>query len=77
MDALIAQLAQTQNIAVLILLLSVIAEAKFILMMRAEARTDRKEEREAALAIQEKTNVLLDKLRESIDQMRLTIAKKD
>lgn len=77
MDALISALAQTQNIAILVLAVCVIAEAKFILIIRAEARQDRMEERKEALAIQEKTNDLLDKLRESIDQMRLTIASKN
>lgn len=77
MDALIAALAQTQNIAIVVLAVCVIAEAKFIMIIRAEARQDRSEERKEALAIQEKTNDLLDKLRESIDQMRLTIASKD
>ena len=77
MDALISALAQTQNIAILVLAVCVIAEAKFILIIRAETRQDRMEERKEALAIQEKTNDLLDKLRESIDQMRLTIASKN
>lgn len=77
MDALIAALAQTQNIAIVVLAICVIAEAKFILIIRAETRQDRMEERKEALAIQEKTNDLLDKLRESIDQMRLTIASKN
>ena len=77
MDALIAALAQTQNIAIIVLAVCVVAEAKFILIMRSEARQDRSEERKEALAIQEKTNDLLDKLRESIDQMRFTIASKE
>ena len=77
MDALIAALAQTQNIAIIVLAVCVIAEAKFIMIMRSEARQDRQEERKEALAIQEKTNDLLDKLRESIDQMRFTIASKE
>lgn len=77
MDALIAQLAQTQNVAILVLAIVCIAQAKFILIIRSEAREDRSEERKEALAVQEKTNDLLDKLRESIDQMRLTIASKE
>lgn len=77
MDALISVLAQTQNIAIVVLAICVIAEAKFIMIMRSEARQDRQEERKEALAIQEKTNDLLDKLRESIDQMRFTIASKE
>ena len=74
MDALINALAQTQNIAILVLAIVSFAEAKFILIMRSESRADRAQERLEALAVQEKTNDLLDKLRESIDQVRFALA---
>ncbi len=75
-DVLIASIAKTESIAVLVLLIVCGFLCRALIVIRKEDREDRAAQEARSIAAQERNNFVLEKVGDAITQLRITMASK-
>ena len=75
-DVLIAAVAKTENIAILVLLIVCGFLCRALVVVRKEDREDRIAQEARSIAAQERNNFVLEKVGDAITQLRITMASK-
>ncbi len=73
---LLQAIAKTENIAILILVVINLYLMKALVQIRKEDREDRQKQDERYIAVQQRNNEVLEKLADTITQMRVTLASR-
>lgn len=76
LSPIIASIAKTENIAILILMIVCAFLCKVIVIIRKEDREDRAKQEERAIAAQTRNNVVLDKVADALTEIRIVMAAK-
>ncbi len=74
MDQIVAAIAKTENIAILVLVLAVIGMAMFIMSMRREHREDRAADSDRHLKAIDRNSDALLKVGEALTEIRIALA---
>lgn len=75
LSPLIASIAKTENIAILVLIAVCALLCRVIIVIRKEDRDDRKAQEDRASAIQIRNNIILDKVADAIIEIRIAMAR--